>query len=56
VILTGKHEIMKYMKEHTMDKSDVSLPDTSQKRVYYRKNAFKNYAALCAHCGFGRLR
>jgi len=36
-----------------MDKSDVSLPDTAQKRVYYRKLAFKNYEALCAHCGFG---
>ena len=36
-----------------MDNPEVSQPDTAQKRVHYRKLAFKNYPALCAHCGFG---
>ena len=36
-----------------MDNSESALPFATSKRVNYRKLAFTNYPALCAHCGFG---
>jgi len=42
---------MKYMKK-AGGNLEVRL-DTAQKSVRYRKLAFENYPALCAHCGFG---
>jgi hypothetical protein len=39
--------------QNNMYDSENALHFTTSKRVNYRKLAFKNYPALCAHCGFG---